>query len=295
MSILINISTLSEEIDDKVIYMEDLEKRKKVHGICGVCNEPGTGNIDELIQHSQLNALHNIKCLEWIPFIHFGKFQNVTNVTYIYRGGFGKIYSAEWPEGFISYWNNENQKCLKNENDINNKINKLLKIASDLLDIHNAEKILRGYQYVKAADIYSFEIIMNEFRSEEIPFNNIPHDYTLAVEICKGFRPKISKDIPKISCGFNYEISNGNKSEGIKTYTQAIYASRLLNFKNLPEPINSSDFSSFQFNSGKCLISNFILSLYCLIYNFKNVFDVQISELDLIEINQEGNDLNDES
>ncbi|PKC05945.1 hypothetical protein RhiirA5_420265 [Rhizophagus irregularis] len=59
--------------------------------------------------------------------------------------------------------------------------------------------------------------------------------------------------------------SNGNKSEGIKTYTQAIYASRLLNFKNLPEPINSSDFSSFQFNS------------------------------DLIEINQEGNDLNDES
>uniref|UniRef100_U9U6N2 Serine-threonine/tyrosine-protein kinase catalytic domain-containing protein n=1 Tax=Rhizophagus irregularis (strain DAOM 181602 / DAOM 197198 / MUCL 43194) TaxID=747089 RepID=U9U6N2_RHIID len=51
----------------------------------------------------------------------------------------------------------------------------------------------------------------------------------------------------------------------IKTYTQAIYASRLLNFKNLPEPINSSDLSSFQFNS------------------------------DLIEINQEGNDLNDES
>jgi hypothetical protein len=47
---------------------------------------------------------------------------------------------------------------------------------------------------------------MNEFRSEEIPFNNIPHDYTLAVEICKGFKPKISEDIPKISCGFNYEM-----------------------------------------------------------------------------------------
>ena len=44
-----------------------------------------------------------------------------------------------------------------------------------------------------------------------------------------------------------------NKSKNIKTHPQAIYTSRLLNFKNLPEPINSSDLS-FQFNSeGKYL------------------------------------------
>ena len=108
--------------------MEDLEKRKQVYGICGECNEPGTGedwcqpcnakrfkenfknwtsgnkDIDELIQHSQLNAVEHTKCLEWIPF---EKFQNVT---YITRGGFGKIYSAEWPEGNIDRWDIENQK-----------------------------------------------------------------------------------------------------------------------------------------------------------------------------------------
>src|SRR3954453_9995622 len=33
----------SEEIDDKVVCMEDLEKRKDAYGICGECNEPGTG------------------------------------------------------------------------------------------------------------------------------------------------------------------------------------------------------------------------------------------------------------
>ncbi|PKY54322.1 hypothetical protein RhiirA4_409749, partial [Rhizophagus irregularis] len=33
----------AEEIDDKVVYVEDLEKRKQVYGICGECNEPGTG------------------------------------------------------------------------------------------------------------------------------------------------------------------------------------------------------------------------------------------------------------
>jgi hypothetical protein len=45
--------------------------------------------------------------------------------------------------------------------------------------------------------------------------------------------------------------SNKNKSENIKTHPQAIYTSRLLNFKNLPEPVNSSNLSSLQVNSGK--------------------------------------------
>ncbi|PKY58667.1 hypothetical protein RhiirA4_480779, partial [Rhizophagus irregularis] len=33
----------TEEIDEKIVYMEDLEKRKQAYGICGECNEPGTG------------------------------------------------------------------------------------------------------------------------------------------------------------------------------------------------------------------------------------------------------------
>ncbi|CAB4413541.1 unnamed protein product [Rhizophagus irregularis] len=43
--------------------------------------------------------------------------------------------------------------------------------------------------------------------------------------------------------------SNGNNSESIKTHPQAIYTSRLLSFKNLPKPINSSDLTTFQVNS----------------------------------------------
>src|SRR5277367_5405795 len=52
-----------------------------------------------------------------------------------------------------------------------------------------APEVLRGYQYKKAADIYSFGIIMNEFISEEPPYNDIPHDHVLAIEICKGLIP----------------------------------------------------------------------------------------------------------
>ncbi|CAB4439927.1 unnamed protein product [Rhizophagus irregularis] len=55
----------AEEIDDKIVYMEDLEKRKQVYGICGEC-------------------------------------------------GFGKIYSAEWPEGYIHYWSINSQEWMRN-------------------------------------------------------------------------------------------------------------------------------------------------------------------------------------
>ena len=44
--------------------------------------------------------------------------------------------------------------------------------------------------------------------------------------------------------------SNKDRSKSIQTHPQAIYTSRLLNFKNLPEPVNSSDLSSFRVNSG---------------------------------------------
>jgi serine/threonine protein kinase len=164
-----------------------------------------------------------------------------------------------------------------------------------------APEVLRGHQYTKAADIYSFGIVMNEFLSEEIPFNDIPHDEFLAIKICKGLRPKISKDLPKLLTDLiircwdaesknrptakelyqilnkwdtsekyekhsdlysqiekcdeigrkNFESrSRTDKPKDIQTHPQAIYTSRLLNFKNLPEPANSSDLSSFQFNSG---------------------------------------------
>jgi serine/threonine protein kinase len=61
-----------------------------------------------------------------------------------------------------------------------------------------APEVLRGYQYTKAADIYSFGMIMNELLSEELPYNDVPHDHILTVKICRGLRPKIAEDVPKL-------------------------------------------------------------------------------------------------
>ncbi|UZO07122.1 uncharacterized protein OCT59_027420 [Rhizophagus irregularis] len=436
------------EAAEKVVYMNDLEKRKQAYGICGECNEPGTGekwcqpcnskrfkdnfknwtsgnkDIDEFIQQSQLNAVHHMKYLEWIPF------ENFKDITYITKGGFGKIYSAKWPEGCIYFWNIENQEwkkyvdkkvalksldnssCLSteflneikshlqiylldviqcygitqdpntkdymmvlnycedgnlrnyymnNESSYNSKIGRLFRIASGLLDIHNAGKIhkdfhsgnilyhsdtysyisdlgmcqpannekqsvkqegiygvlpymapevLRGYQYTKASDIYSFGIMMNEYISEETPYNDIPHNHALAIKICKGLRPNIFKFTPKLHAdlitkcwdakaenrptakelyqelmklhfnGDNDTQSQVNeydnkiklnrtsekRSKNIQTHPQAIYTSRLLNFKNLPEPVNSGAIQSTLFSEG---------------------FDCQLDESDLNEMNQD--------
>src|ERR1043166_4197271 len=46
-----------------------------------------------------------------------------------------------------------------------------------------APEVLCRRQYTKAADIYSFGIIMNEYLSEEIPHNDILHNHILAVRI----------------------------------------------------------------------------------------------------------------
>ncbi|GBB99653.1 hypothetical protein RclHR1_00360002 [Rhizophagus clarus] len=414
----VTISTSeSGDVDERVVYIEDLEKRKQVYGICGECKKPGTGKnwcrpcnakrfennfknwtsgnkiIDEFIQQSQLNAVYYKKCLEWIPF---EKFQNIA---YIAEGGFGKIYSAEWPEGFIDHWDIKNQKShrnkwrkyalksLRNSSNISSdflneikshlqihlvdiiqchgitqdpntrdymmilhycnngnlrnflnisknyinyksKINKLRQIAGGLLDIHNAGKvhkdfhsgnilysratpyisdlgmcqpankeqtvkeegiygvlpfmapeILRGHQYTKAADIYSFGIMMNEPTTKELyliltkwddEIKNIENNYDVYVKNCQNSEIYSQvEECDKIGeRKFENRLSKDNH-KNIQTHSQAIYTSRLLNFKNLPKTVNSRDLSVIQINSvSECL-------------------DVQLSELELNEICQD--------
>ncbi|UZO10060.1 uncharacterized protein OCT59_001658 [Rhizophagus irregularis] len=65
----------TEEIDEKIVYMEDFEKRKQAYGICGECNEPGTGEdcldnsssisaefLNEIKSHLQIYLFDVIQC-----------------------------------------------------------------------------------------------------------------------------------------------------------------------------------------------------------------------------------------
>ena len=54
-----------------------------------------------------------------------------------------------------------------------------------------APEVLRGKPYTKAADIYSFGIIMWEMTSGIPAFDNTLHDFSLSLEICRGLRPNV--------------------------------------------------------------------------------------------------------
>ncbi|RGB28597.1 hypothetical protein C1646_767640 [Rhizophagus diaphanus] len=61
----------------------------------------------------------------------------------------------------------------------------------------------------------------------------------------------------------------------IQIHPQVIYTSRLLNFKNLPKPVNSSDLSSFQFNSAVAHCS--APGVVILLYNIKFLVTIRSS------------------
>ncbi|CAB5386354.1 unnamed protein product [Rhizophagus irregularis] len=104
----VTVSTIdSEDVDERVVYMEDLEKRKQVYGVCGECNEP--------------------------------------------EGGYGKIYSAERPEGYIKYWDIENQKC------------------SDFLNEIKSHLQIYMFNVVRC-----YGITQNPNTKELLDFNNLP-------------------------------------------------------------------------------------------------------------------------
>ncbi|EXX61048.1 Ypk2p [Rhizophagus irregularis DAOM 197198w] len=61
-----------------------------------------------------------------------------------------------------------------------------------------APEILRGQIYTKAADIYSFGIIMYEVIQGLPPYHDISHDELLAIKICQGLRPNFKIKVPQL-------------------------------------------------------------------------------------------------
>src|SRR5581483_11444915 len=152
-----------------------------------------------------------------------------------------------------------------------------------------APEILRGKKYTKKSDVYSLGIIMNEIISVVPPFNKEPHDEHLALDICRGKRPKIREETPEplkkliqkcwdanpenrptskeiyktISENekyrkelenleeLSYEFTKTTDTKLFETHPQAIYTSRLLNFSDLPEPVNCPNQEFVSSRNGK--------------------------------------------
>ena len=78
----------------------------------------------------------------------------------------------------------------KLENTNNNKIYGVLPYI--------APEILKGQNYTKASDVYSFGIIMYEVISGLPPYHDVSHDKSLAMKICLGLRPRFDIKVPQL-------------------------------------------------------------------------------------------------
>ncbi|RIA87879.1 kinase-like domain-containing protein [Glomus cerebriforme] len=382
-----NLTKKQKLLIDKLILNKELKYRYKDYGLCKECKQPNTGyywcnvcnvkrfqqnfnnwssgndNIDKFIQDAQLSA-NKYNVLEWIPYDRF------YDIEYIAKGGFGKVYKANWIDGHILYWDNKNQNwsrphhnkevALKSLNNSKNvrlefineitfhhrlnrdfrytsiirlygitqdpdtknymmvldyakngslrnyldksydklswetKINDLYWIAYGLDEIHTnnlihrdlhignilynydpyitdmglckpadynalentkksvygvlpyiAPEILRGQNYTKAADIYSFGIIMYETISGLPPYHDISHDINLAMKICQGLRPTFNIKVPQLIVHLIKRCLDANPLNRPSASEMKDILNpwrRLLNFNNLPEPKNSDDY-----------------------------------------------------
>ncbi|RIB05752.1 kinase-like domain-containing protein [Gigaspora rosea] len=59
-----------------------------------------------------------------------------------------------------------------------------------------APEVLLGQKFTKAADIYSFGVIMSEMSTGQRPFDGQEFDHKLAIKICKGLRPEFASGTP---------------------------------------------------------------------------------------------------
>ncbi|RHZ69948.1 hypothetical protein Glove_276g47 [Diversispora epigaea] len=124
---------------------------------------------------------------------------------------------------------------------------------------HIAPEVLGEEEYTKSADVYWFSIIAYEIITGFQPYSDVPYGEELALKICNGLRPRIPFHTPKLitqntgaiaiqikeaeEFSKNQETADTTTTPlNYKTHPQAIYISRLLNFSNLPKPINESNF-----------------------------------------------------
>jgi len=98
--------------------------------------------------------------------------------------------------------------------------------------------------YTKAADIYSFGMIMYLIATGQLPFDDKDHDQFLMLNICKGIRPKFPKEtVPELysdlmkKCWNNEPSNRPTIDEISEIYHSWVYLNNLSNSNiNSPEP-----------------------------------------------------------
>ncbi|RIA95461.1 kinase-like domain-containing protein [Glomus cerebriforme] len=125
----------------------------------------GNNDIDKFIQHTQLSANECYEVLEWIPCDRF------YDIKYIAKGGFGRVYRANWIDGYIGYWDNENKNWKRWDSSmevalksLNNSKNVTLAFINEITSHHKINEnasIIRLYGITQDPDTKNYMIVLD--------------------------------------------------------------------------------------------------------------------------------------
>ncbi|GET57577.1 kinase-like domain-containing protein [Rhizophagus irregularis DAOM 181602=DAOM 197198] len=142
-----NISVFLKISNNPTKTISELTKETVPNKVCGITQNPETknyivvwneicGKCKHLSKHSNWDVS---KVLEWIPYNRFN------DIEYIAKGGFGKVYRANWIDGPIKEWNYENDNWKRNQDEIvalkslNNSENVSLEFMNEIISHHTIQ------------------------------------------------------------------------------------------------------------------------------------------------------------
>ncbi|GES87494.1 kinase-like domain-containing protein [Rhizophagus clarus] len=147
----------------------------------------GNNDIDKFIQDSQHGNIINV--LEWIPYNRF------CDIEYIAKGGFGKVYKANWIDG-----------CIDNRDDVNQnwkRKNQNMFVALKIL--HNSKNVTSEFMN-EIASHYKVNLGINIIRLYGLSQDPVTKNYIMVMDYAKNgsLRNYLNKNYNKLN--WNYKL-----------------------------------------------------------------------------------------
>uniref|UniRef100_U9STF2 Protein kinase domain-containing protein n=1 Tax=Rhizophagus irregularis (strain DAOM 181602 / DAOM 197198 / MUCL 43194) TaxID=747089 RepID=U9STF2_RHIID len=181
-----------------------INKKSDILNVYGISQNPDTDNFIIVLEYAEGGSFNN-----WINnnYKYFDWKNKIQILLYIIKGlneihQNKKVHHDLHPGNILfltKSLNTFNRKSLFiSDMGLCEDVNNTSEVESYGVISYMAPEVLRNEAYTKAADAYSFGMIMYFTATGKHPFVNRAHDYHLILEICEGIRPEINElEVPK--------------------------------------------------------------------------------------------------
>ncbi|EXX58764.1 Tpk1p [Rhizophagus irregularis DAOM 197198w] len=220
LKILNNSKNITLEFMNEIMLHYKVDVSDKIIKFYGITQEPETKNYGMVLDYAENGSLRNFLNMNQCKLDWYDKFKYLWIIAY----GLSFIHRNELIHRDLHIGN-----ILHTGNDVKITDVGLCKPADYFVSENTRDKIygnlpyvapeiLRGKNYTKAADIYSFGIVMYEVISELSPYHDLSHEGNLAIKICQGLRPRFNIKVPELIIHLIKRCLDANPSERPTAY-----------------------------------------------------------------------------